>query len=380
MNTVARADWGTRTWIYLYRLEPYIERVIAGMPKYITKYAEPISEERVLQDHGSGKYKAVLNYKKPAAERGEELDSTTFEVLNLKFPPKIPPVGLQSRTPGDSDWVDDPRNRKWSWAKNFFPEDKPKSSTSSLLSDLEVLDRITNRNNGSKDASEQLATVVTVAKDLAALQKPPESPAALVLEYMKLAGAASSAQLTAAQAEIAASRERGDKLMMMLLERDKKPEGNNFNMLKEVLSGIKDFLPTIKEIIPEAANAAARSRMSGWQEFTAAVMPHATEVLKPFAHILAQVVMVNMQNAARANGAQPPPAAQPQQQPTQALNPPNGQAPPAAAPPGGIPVFLNMIGSWPRPTTTTRPTPEAISLNGYTTVTHPTRATRRPSA
>jgi hypothetical protein len=107
MKSIPKEDWGPRANIYLYRVEPIIDRTRSGEAKYIMSYAEPINEDRILADHGSGRYKAMLNFRKPAANTGDVLDSHYFDIFNMKFPPKIP-LG---------EWTDDPRNKRWGWAK-----------------------------------------------------------------------------------------------------------------------------------------------------------------------------------------------------------------------------------------------------------------------
>lgn len=107
MNKVPKADWGPRANIYLYRVEPMIDRTRSGESKFINNYAEPVNEDRIMADHGSGRYKLILNFRKPGAETGDIIDSIYMDILNMKYPPKIP-LG---------EWTDDPRNRKWAWAK-----------------------------------------------------------------------------------------------------------------------------------------------------------------------------------------------------------------------------------------------------------------------
>lgn len=120
MGRVQKEDWGPRASIYLYRLEPMIDRLRGGDKKYIMMYTEPLTEERIMVDHGSGRYKAVLNIRKAGAERGDEIDSHFFDIMNLKYPPKVP----------KGEWVDDPRNKKWAWAKE--PDVPPAPPASGL--------------------------------------------------------------------------------------------------------------------------------------------------------------------------------------------------------------------------------------------------------
>ena len=108
MAKVSKADWGARANIYLYRVEPMIDRTRSGENKFVNVYAEPVSEDRVMADYGSGRYKLILNFRKPGAETGDLIDSMYMDILNMKYPPKIP-LG---------EWVDDPRNKKWAWAKD----------------------------------------------------------------------------------------------------------------------------------------------------------------------------------------------------------------------------------------------------------------------
>ncbi len=91
----------------MYRLAPIINRLVGSEHKFITIYGEPITEEKIKIDHGSGKYRLYLNFKRPETKEEKELDSVELEILDMKFPPVIPP----------GEWVDDPRNKQWAWAK-----------------------------------------------------------------------------------------------------------------------------------------------------------------------------------------------------------------------------------------------------------------------
>lgn len=129
MNKVAKADWGPRATIYLYRVEPVIDRTRSGDLKYIMTYAEPINEDRIMADCGSGRYKLILNFRKPGADQGDTVDTTYMEILNMKFPPKIP-IG---------EWTDDPRNRKWAWAKEAAAGPPPPPPPTGVETFVDVL-------------------------------------------------------------------------------------------------------------------------------------------------------------------------------------------------------------------------------------------------
>ena len=99
MNSIEEADWGTRAQIYLYRTEPIIDRTRGGDKKYIMCYHEPINEDKVLIEHGSGKYKAMLAFRKQGDGKADELAAWYFSILNPKFPPKIPRSNTEPWTP-----------------------------------------------------------------------------------------------------------------------------------------------------------------------------------------------------------------------------------------------------------------------------------------
>jgi hypothetical protein len=107
MRKIDKKDWGPRANIYLYRVEPVIDRTRTGNHKFIMTYAEPVNEDRIMADCGSGRYKLILNFRKPGAEQGDTVDTFYMDILNMKYPPKIP-IG---------EWTDDPINKKWAWCK-----------------------------------------------------------------------------------------------------------------------------------------------------------------------------------------------------------------------------------------------------------------------
>ncbi len=106
VQNIPRADWGERAKIKVYRLAPLINRLVGSENKYVTIYREPINEEKIKHDHGSGRYRLYLNYK-PPGQTEQELDSTEFDILDPKYPPNVPP----------GEWIDDDRNKQWAWSR-----------------------------------------------------------------------------------------------------------------------------------------------------------------------------------------------------------------------------------------------------------------------
>ena len=52
-------DW-EKNVVYIYRTEPLVDLTTGGDPKYVMKYAEPIDEDQLMRDLGSGKYQTRL--------------------------------------------------------------------------------------------------------------------------------------------------------------------------------------------------------------------------------------------------------------------------------------------------------------------------------
>jgi hypothetical protein len=111
------AEW-ERLILYLYRLEPITDRFAGGNSiKFIAKYVHAIDEEVVMKDHGSGKYRLMLNESTAASKKTKPIASVEFAILNPAYPPKIP-LG---------EWIEDARNKQWAWAKAAPVESNPET-------------------------------------------------------------------------------------------------------------------------------------------------------------------------------------------------------------------------------------------------------------
>ena len=327
LGNVHKDDWGTRYNLYIYRQEPIIDRTRAGEPKYIMQYAEPISEDRILADHGSGRYKLILNFRKPGADRGDEVDTGYISLLNMNYPPRIAP----------GEWVDDPRNRTWSWAKKTFPPEAPNPAmlATDPLKALEAVNRI------RKDISEEMRPNDTAEERMLMMATILEklSPRASSADEMMKNIAVLMHELRPPEDKLNAFllQNYGEMLKEVLKSKEQQPErANGLAVIKEVVTGFKDLIPQVKELIPglgEGTGAAVgRSRLNSWQEFTVAMGPYLSAVLAP----LAQVVASRIQNAPMM----PPGASYQLPAPAQG----NGAGAGAAAP-GTMMPFLQMIAN-----------------------------------
>jgi hypothetical protein len=304
---VAKADWGPRVNIYLYRVEPVIDRRRQGSQTYITKYAEPISEDRILADHGSGRYKLMLNFRKPGAEQGDEVDAIYVDLLNLQFPPKIPP----------GEWVDDPNNKKWAWAKQHYEKQQGNNSggNANLVEALDVLNEIQDSTTKRvmanfpqhASAADEFVKIAKVLDTVRPPQPPPAAPDNALPAFMQT-------ELAAIRSQVDKSREREIALMEKLIDAANKKQPENaggLGMVKELVGGLKDLLPSVKELFPGLADAGGgRSRLGPWQELIVGLAPHVTQIVSPFSSLIAQGLMLKM--AGGNNGTVQPPGHPPQ--------------------------------------------------------------------
>jgi len=313
MGAISKADWGTRAKVKIYRTEPFTDLVRVTGQKYAIVYEEPITEERLKHDCGSGRYRLYLSYKAPADDE-KEIDSVELEILDPKFPPNLP----------KGSWIDDPKNKKWEWAKPLLearwaaetPE-KP-GNLNTVVETVRAVKELIPTPAPSNGVTDVLNTIRAV-KELSPAP-PPSTENAMLNSIVQLV----IAQNTAAQAALMAAQERGDKLLTQLLTLSSKPaENNGLTTFKGILAEIKDIVgvDTIKDLFNRGADVVTqRSRMNAWQEFFA---PAVTKLADGFSNLSPLLIQVLM------NRAQQPP--QPQIQPV------NGQPTAAATLPAANP-------------------------------------------
>lgn len=321
MEAISVEDWGTRAFIHLYRMEPFTDRLRSGNVVHIMKYAETIDEDRVMHDHGSGKYRAILTFRKPSAQQGDEIDRVEFEILNERFPPNIP----------EGEWVDDVRNKKWAWAKAAMDAKKaasvaaaaqPVPAAQSMVDSLRVFneiqqsaeDRAESRRGGANDLLETLR----VAKEL--LPPPPPPTDNTMLQ--------SIVKLLEMQATNAQSEARELRAELREVRNAPKQDGSNgMGTVKELFTQAKELLPMIKEFFPGASEvvSVARGRAPEWWQ---GPLERLAEGAAPAIPLILQTLLTP--RGPTPNGGPPfapnapmlPNPAQPQSAPTAGL-PPN---------------------------------------------------------
>ena len=325
-------DWGTRANIYLYRLEPITDRLKGGNSfVFVQKYDEPIDQDKVISDQGSGKYRAVLTFKKSGENGADQVDNTVFEILNTNFPPKIPP----------GEWVNDARNKKWAWAappSAMAPPNGQQPATPfddtvekfrlfrDITNDLKEEARVQNPPPAAP-AVDPYTTAMGMAKDL--LQMRSDNPMVDVLRD----------ELKEMRLEMRAERERSQKLQDELRSKESQPAKPGLLGL----GGISELVAEAQKIglIPEgglkslwgkaegALQAVSRSRMTGTEEFLQPILVQFAEAAKPVIPMLVHRWMQPQQQPQQPQ--QPGAAALPQAQPQQPAA--NGTPPAATAAP-----------------------------------------------
>ena len=133
VRAIPKDDWGKRAFIYGYCIEPLCNLKASGENKYLFKSGAPIfDEDGIMHDYGSGVYRLNLVYRKPAGDKGDEVDSYQFEIYNPKYPPKIP----------RAVWMNDPRNERWA---ALLPKEEPAvqpTGAGVLLESMKVVNEI----------------------------------------------------------------------------------------------------------------------------------------------------------------------------------------------------------------------------------------------
>lgn len=286
---IAKEDWGTRASIKLYRLEPVINRLVTSDNKYIGVYAEPVDEERIKVDYGSGKYRLYLNYKLPATAEGKELDSVEFDILDEKYPPKIPA----------GEWVDDPKNKKWAWARaavmaQFPATAPPPTAAHDLVDTMRAVNEIQTSAVERERASQvDPFAMIKAVKDLMPAPVAPASENGMFTAIVTMMTENAKSQAAILTAQIAAAQADNKELRQELRDMRNTKQGGGW---KEILTEVKEFLPSIKELFPPES----RSRQPWWTGVVEQL------VSGPVLPMLADKILAGQQQ----NGA-PPPNGQP---------------------------------------------------------------------
>jgi len=105
LENLSDDEWA-KCFAYLFRTAPTIDRKSTGRPSNLRKYGSKFDREAVMREFGSGSYRLDFTQYNVNLKRNVRTHIIRFDILNMDFPPKVPP----------GDWVDDPANKCWEWA------------------------------------------------------------------------------------------------------------------------------------------------------------------------------------------------------------------------------------------------------------------------
>jgi hypothetical protein len=308
VRNIPKADWGTRAFIYVYCLEPICDLKMGGEKKYLVKSKEPImDEDSIMMDYGSGKYRLQLVYRKPAADKADQIDTCEIEIYNPKYPPKIP----------QSVWMNDPRNARW---LALIPKEEPMKPANALGSVTEAFDTFQNIRNKMAEEMKPPAEnqprsrdPFEIAKDIVAMKTGEDSSTVKLFEkQMEIM----DRQNQAAQSRIDAL----DKELRDQLRAHNNPPAASVDPLDYLVKSADKLEPLLKRFMPQVAETAkeiVRGRRPGISELLVEQgLPILGQILTPFASLLASHMAASMTPTAPAqpmNGQVAPAHPQPQQ-------------------------------------------------------------------
>ncbi len=217
LEALSPRQWERRL-LYLYRLDPAV-RNATGNQKYIQRYAGPVDEDTVKQQHGGGKYMFVLNnVDAPRGQRGER--THTFMIDG-------PPKFIEGQTVVGANGA-------------AAPAAAPAAAGEGSLVDL-LRQMVADRNNTPEKAMEVFISTITKAQE-------------------------ASQQIIAKAAEKSADSTTGnpllDRLLSSALERLTAAPSSQFDQLKQMV----ELMTLMRQLNPEPKAAAGGLGLSGLKE------------------------------------------------------------------------------------------------------------------
>jgi hypothetical protein len=289
VKQIPKADWGTRAFIYVYCLEPICDLKMGGEKKYLVKSKAPIyDEDSIMMDYGSGKYRLQLVYRKPAADKSDQMDACEIEIYNPKYPPKIP----------RSVWMNDPRNERW--AALLQKEEPPQANT------------------GLGTVTEAFNTFQNIRKNMAEELKPAtpassQDPLDMAQKILNIQNGASNpmvqlfqTQLQMFEKQAEEGRKRESELQKELREqlRAQATPAEKSDPIDTLVKAADKLQPLIDKFMNKGGEVAEKvvngRRPKWWETMLENATPGFVEILKPFGAALAAKMMTPAQ--AQANG------------------------------------------------------------------------------
>jgi len=284
-------------YVYVYRQRPVTNKLLSGEKNvFVKRWDTRFDEQELLEEAGSGLYLLRATRRDPKTGQRPQFDMGEQRVLNMNYPPKIPP----------GEWVSDPRNKEWEWAKDIIFQKTPATAAAPAADPLveilrdqinagrqemaimrqEMRESATKKDSGEQTLMSVLAPFVPAIVAKLTAPPPPPPPAADPF-----------AMMTAALTFM-------DKVRPPITEQPKDAAAE----LDRVLD-LQDKM----EARMGGGKHGGRSRKTGLQELIADVAPSVAQVLSP----VMQMILTGMNRAQQQAGIQPlqlqPPPSQPGQ-------------------------------------------------------------------
>lgn len=155
LDEIPKDDW-QHLFVYVWRTGPIVDLSGGGKPITVEKIAQPFDQNYIFKTHGSGGYRFDVCHSNPEATDKRRLRQHYDLLLDLRYPPRVP-IG---------DWVDDPRNKNWEWAKPQLEADaqqrtlkaaeaingpaEPQSKTEELGAMLDLVQKLSPKADGNQ--------------------------------------------------------------------------------------------------------------------------------------------------------------------------------------------------------------------------------------
>lgn len=296
IESVPDDHWGQLVQGYLYRHEPTYTPTQKGDGSYILKFVEPLTQEHVKEQFGSGAYALRL-----VDRDGDKKKYEKFEIIDAQYPPKLP----------NPEWKEHGVNRRWIFSKD---EPAPKADAGDDFERAEKLLALmskaaaANGNKGPSDAQLMMDRFEKLTERIIELtrQQPDRTGEAFAL----LEQAKNLLPTVPPPAE--------DKMTPLLLELLLKRENGPAAAPRNPIEDMRATLELMRELKEEANPQPKSDPNDKWVMIA--------QILGPPVTALASSIAMQKQQAPPAQpqpGAQPPQIAAGEQQPAQ----PQQQAP-----------------------------------------------------
>ena len=325
LTKFTRPQWES-LMIYVYRLAPITDRLAGGhQNKFVVKYTEPIDEDKLKHEHGSGKYRLQLN-ELDNKGKSRTIRNVEVEIEDPKFPPNVP----------ESEWVDDPRNKRWAWARKGKEEPAAAAPQNAQMSPIETMrmvkDMAREMNSGSNNAEaaafpkvmDMLSKASDRSLDIATKQNDPDHLVKMLTAVKELTTPAKDSgssdmvkilitmqegadrRAEAAEKRAEAAQERADKLLMKLMD-DGKGQKSNIQETVTLMTTVMDFATKLKGDGDGGSLGGWKGVVAQSAEYIPAALQHVEGIVKT---VMGAQVRRPAQTAAQgtATAANPAPA------------------------------------------------------------------------